>query len=316
MFPILLPAAVLSPAAVRSRSQSALDALPVNLLDWVAVIRRGAAPDVILAANSVGQIMNAMSEENSSPIKTPKQLVLVVLLAFAVTVAIIGMIVFLVTSGSSAGKNSPAMSEDAIARRLQPVGQVVVADADAPKTERSGKEVVDAVCAACHGTGVLGAPKIGDKAAWGKLIAEGLPELVSAATKGVRQMPPRGGNPSLTDTEITRAVVYMANQAGANFKEPVAKPTPAAKSAAAAPAKPDAKSIYEKTCAVCHATGAAGAPKAGDKAAWAPRLKTGMSPIYNSVLQGKGAMPPKGGNASLSDADVKAAADYLTSLAK
>jgi cytochrome c5 len=61
----------------------------------------------------------------------------------------------------------------------------------------------------------------------------------------------------------------------------------------------------------CHATGAAGAPKLGDKAAWAPRIKTGNEALYASVLKGKGAMPPKGGNAALSDADVKAAADYM-----
>jgi cytochrome c5 len=60
----------------------------------------------------------------------------------------------------------------------------------------------------------------------------------------------------------------------------------------------------------------AGAPKTGDKAAWAPRLKTGKDALYASVIKGKGAMPPKGGNASLADADIKAAVDYLTGLAK
>ena len=74
--------------------------------------------------------------------------------------------------------------------------------------------------------------------------------------------------------------------------------------------------MYEASCAACHAAGVAGAPKAGDKAAWAPRLKTGKDALYASVLKGKGAMPPKGGNASASDADIKAAVDYLTGLAK
>ena len=64
------------------------------------------------------------------------------------------------------------------------------------------------------------------------------------------------------------------------------------------------------------AAGIAGAPKAGDKAAWAPRLKTGMDALYATSLKGKGAMPPKGGNASLADADVKAAVDYLVGTAK
>jgi cytochrome c5 len=257
----------------------------------------------------------AMSADQSSPIKTPRQLVLVVALAFAIPIAVIGAIVFLVTSGGVVGKDSAAMSDEAIAKRLQPVGQVVVGEAKATKGNRSGKEVADAVCAACHASGALGAPKIGDKAAWAKRIAAGLPKLIADATKGIGQMPPRGGNPDVTDDELARAIVYMANQSGATFKEPAAKPA-AQTSTAAASGKLDGKSIYEKTCVACHATGAAGAPKAGDKAAWAPRLKTGMNALYHSVLNGKGAMPPKGGNASLSDAEVKAAADYVTGRAK
>ena len=74
--------------------------------------------------------------------------------------------------------------------------------------------------------------------------------------------------------------------------------------------------MYEASCTVCHAAGIAGAPKAGDKAAWAPRLKAGMEALYTTSLKGKGAMPPKGGNASLADADVKAAVDYLVGTAK
>ena len=67
--------------------------------------------------------------------------------------------------------------------------------------------------------------------------------------------------------------------------------------------------------ALFHA-GVAGAPKAGDKAAWAPRLKTGIEALYTSSLKGKNAMPPKGGNMSLADADVKAAVDYMVGLVK
>jgi cytochrome c5 len=67
---------------------------------------------------------------------------------------------------------------------------------------------------------------------------------------------------------------------------------------------------------VCHAAGVAGAPKAGDKAAWAARLKEGMPKLHEAALKGKGAMPPKGGNTSLSDDAVKAAVDYLVATAK
>jgi cytochrome c5 len=80
--------------------------------------------------------------------------------------------------------------------------------------------------------------------------------------------------------------------------------------------KPDGKQTYDTACMACHATGAANAPKFGDKAAWAPRIKTGTEALYASVLKGKGAMPPKGGNAALGDADVKAAVDYMVAGSK
>lgn len=67
---------------------------------------------------------------------------------------------------------------------------------------------------------------------------------------------------------------------------------------------------------MCHDAGVAGAPKAGDKAAWAPLLKGGMNALYASSIKGKSAMPPMGGNLGLADADVNAAVDYMVSLVK
>jgi cytochrome c5 len=78
----------------------------------------------------------------------------------------------------------------------------------------------------------------------------------------------------------------------------------------------DGKEIYTKTCAACHAAGVANAPKLGDKAAWAPRIKTGRDALVASVVKGKGVMPPKAGNASLSEGDIKTAVDYILSQAK
>ncbi len=73
----------------------------------------------------------------------------------------------------------------------------------------------------------------------------------------------------------------------------------------------DGKAIYDKTCVVCHKDGVAGAPKFGDKAAWAPRIKTGEAALIASVTKGKGAMPPKAGNAALTDAEIKAAVQFM-----
>lgn len=90
-------------------------------------------------------------------------------------------------------------------------------------------------------------------------------------------------------------------------------PPAATKTAAAGSA---GKATYDAVCHVCHGAGVAGAPKLGDKAAWAPRIKEGKSKLYADALKGKGAMPPKGGNPALSDADVKAAVDYMLAAAK
>ena len=144
--------------------------------------------------------------------------------------------------------------------------------------------------------------------------------------KGKGAMPPKGGDASLTDAEIARAVAFMANQSGANFKPPAApaqKAAPAApqQQASAAPAKPhadhaDGKAVYDKLCFACHQQSVAGSPKLGDKEAWAPRIKTGTGAMVQSVIKGKGAMPPKAGNPSLSDAEIRAAVEFMVSQSK
>ena len=294
---------------------------------------------------------------HESPIKTPKQLITVIALAFLVPILLIVLLSQFVANIRSVDMNSAAMSPDAVAKRLKPVGNLTFADAggDAAKAPKSGEEVYKSVCTACHSSGAAGAPKLGDKSDWAPRLKTGQKTLLNSALKGKGAMPPRGGADS-SDLEVERAVVYMANQAGAKFKEPAAPatektaaaapaaektataapaaektapaapaaqktaaPAPAAeKTAPAAPAagKADGKKIFESACVVCHGAGIAGAPKAGDKTAWAPRLKSGMDALYASALKGKGAMPAKGGNNALADADVKAAVDYLASLAK
>ena len=78
-----------------------------------------------------------------------------------------------------------------------------------PAMLAQGKVVYEKTCVACHGSGVAGAPKVGDKTAWKKLVAEGLHDLTEVAIRGEGAMPPRGGNPALSDAEIRAAVAYM-----------------------------------------------------------------------------------------------------------
>ena len=153
-------------------------------------------------------------EEHSSPIKTPKQLIIVVLLSFLIPIILIVLLSQLVTTGLK----SSAMTDAAVTARLQPVGQVDVTDPNAPKVEKSGKEVVDAVCGACHASGALGAPKIGDKAAWSTHLPQGLAHLTQNAIKGIKQMPARAEFVPTTlwsplPTKI-RSVVLVERDAG------------------------------------------------------------------------------------------------------
>jgi len=258
--------------------------------------------------------------EHNSPIKTPKQLITVVALAFLVPIVIIVMLSQFVANIRSVDKDSPAMSHEAIAKRLKPVGEVAFAEVGSTPahTDRAGEEIYNSVCSACHATGAAGAPKFGDTGDWAARLKKGQKSLVDGAIAGVgKMMPPRGGNADLSDLEVERAVLYMVNSAGGNFTQ-TGQPAAAApeKSVAPASAKVDGRKVYESGCIACHGNGVAGAPKAGDKAAWAPRLKNGVQAAYASALKGKGAMPAKGGNAALADAEVKAAVDYLLSLAR
>jgi len=280
-----------------------------------------------------------MTEEHSTPIKTPKQLIVVVLLAFAVPITIVGLVSQLVTSGERGEQSNP----DQVLARIQPIGTVVLAEPSAPKGSLTGEQVFGQTCKTCHETGIAGAPKFGDKAAWAHVIAQGEKTTFEHALKGFKAMPAKGGNSELTDDEVKRAVAFMVSKVGTNWTSPpiaaaattaaapaatpapgaqaapatVAAAAPAGAAAAAPAASGDAgKKVYESTCVVCHGAGIAGAPKFGDKAAWAPRIKTGIPTLYDTALHGKGAMPPKGGNMALSDADLKAAVDYMVAASK
>ena len=160
-------------------------------------------------------------EPHSSFIKTPKQLVAVVLLAFVVPVLGIVMLVQLVVNRPLA--DPAAMSPEAVAARIQPVGRVEFGAAGgASSGPRAAEDIFKTMCAACHQTGAAGAPKVVDKAAWAPRINTGLNGMLAAAIKGKGAMPPRGGGADLSDFELARAIALMANQSGAKLKEPVA----------------------------------------------------------------------------------------------
>ncbi len=261
--------------------------------------------------------MSEQHEENGGPIKTPMQLVVVVVIGLFLLVAIPVLFSQLATIGRSSGD----LSEEAVARRIQPVAQVVLATAAGGEKAAQGSEALyKATCAACHDSGVANAPKLGDKGAWAARIGGGLEKLAASGIKGKNAMPPKGGA-DLSDADFTRVVAWMANKSGASFKEPAASkasaaPAPATAAAAPAAGAGNGKKVYDSACVACHASGVAGAPKFGDKGAWAPRLATGLDALTASVIKGKGAMPPKGGNASIPDADIKSAVEYMTAAVK
>ena len=158
-------------------------------------------------------------DEHSSFIKTPQQLITVVLLAFLVPIIGIVLLVKLVVDRPSA--DPAAMKPEAVSARLQPVGRVEFGAAGAAAA-KSSEDVVKEVCAACHTAGVANAPKLGDKAAWAPRIKSGLDAMLKSVVNGKGAMPPRAGT-SLSDEELARTIVLMANQAGGNLKEPAKK---------------------------------------------------------------------------------------------
>jgi cytochrome c5 len=170
---------------------------------------------------------------HEGPIKTPTQLIWTVIASFVVPIAIIVLLVNFVASGDKSGAGSAAMTPEAVAQRIQPVGTVMLKDASAVVALRTGEEVYNAQCTACHAAGLAGAPKSGDEAAWAPRIKTGYEALLNSALKGKGAMAAQGGG-EFSDFEIGRAVVFMANKAGGKLAEPKA---PAAAASAASAAK-------------------------------------------------------------------------------
>ncbi len=199
----------------------------------------------------------------------------------------------------------------------------VAAPAAAPATEvipadpklAAGKTVYDANCGACHEAGMMGAPKPGDVAAWAPRIAQGLDVMTKKSIDGFTGkagvMPAKGGNASLTDEDVTNAVAFMADKSKGE--------TPKTAAPAADP-KLAGKTLYDANCASCHNSGMMGAPKPGDKAAWAPRIAQGNALLVSHSIKGfkgkLGMMPAKGGIATLTDEEVTTIVNYMVDTVK
>ena len=278
-------------------------------------------------------------DAHTGPIKTPAQLLWTSFFFFIAPIFIIIGLVYFVTSGPKPDAGA-VDRELATAQRIHRIGAVELRDANRPLA--AGDAVYTAQCVACHAAGLVGAPKFGDVAAWGPRLKQGYDTLLTHALQGLGAMGAQGGG-AYSDIEIGRAVVHMANAAGANFPvpeapaaegaaapaEPAAAPVaavaPAPVQMAAAPAAPAAAAespaaitvaagagaaLYKQACTACHAAGVAGAPKSGDKVAWGPRVGLGVDALTASVIKGKGIMPPRGGSAG-SDAEIRAAVEYM-----
>lgn len=157
-------------------------------------------------------------DAHTGPIKTPGQLLWTSFFSFVVPIFIIIGLVYTVTRADkpSPGVDNPEM---ATAMRIQRVGSVELQTGE--RKVRGGADAYAAQCMACHDAGLVGAPKFGDAAAWAPRLGAGLEALVKSAMGGKGAMGAQAGG-NLSDLEVARAVVHMANAGGAKFEEPAA----------------------------------------------------------------------------------------------
>jgi cytochrome c5 len=228
------------------------------------------------------------AHNEQSFIRTPKQLIGVVAGFFLVIVIGIILLVSFVTNDRLEGAGTNSLGPEAVAQRLRPVAEegFTLRDANAPKVLQAGDAVYTAVCAACHASGAAGAPKTGIAGDWSARLAQGYDTLIKHAIEGIRLMPAKGGNPDLDNVEVERAVVYMANQSGAKFKEP-AVPAPGAAPAAAT----------ETAAAPAAANAATAAPVGGTPASAAPSAPPVAAPPAVAAPAAAPAAPPAVANA-------------------
>jgi len=176
----------------------------------------------------------------------------------------------------------------------------------------TGKKIYTTYCAACHTTGAGGAPKMGDLAKWKPLIKLGMNALTKTAIRGINAMPPKGTCSDCSNAEIQSAVEYIVKETEGS--PPQSRPRKAVKHHTTSAAH--GKEVYDRVCAICHNTGQLGAPKLGDKKAWAALLKKNFDVLVTNTIKGMGKMPPKGACTVCSDAEVIAAVKYMAQQSK
>ena len=258
-----------------------------------------------------------MGEAQKNTLVRDTSVVVILLLGAGLVACILAWIIF--------GESSIDNSDEAVAKRLAPVGSVNIGEPflldDAARTPSAaaaapavtaapadpGKATYGKICFACHDAGVGGAPKIGDAAEWKSRLEKGEEMLVINTINGTTGeagiMPPKGGLTSLSDDDVRASVMYIlatidGDQADAVPPpdiEPAVEPAPTEMPIAEATAKvaPPAavsdgrgKEVYDSACFICHATGVAGAPKIGDTANWAPRINQGTELMYSRAIKG------------------------------
>lgn len=240
-----------------------------------------------------------------------------------ILVAVLFFLVKLAGTGyySDVEATTPAATET----RIRPAGSLTMGDGT-PVGQRQGQQVFDKVCAQCHAANVsvAFAPKVGNNAEWASRLAQGFDTLVSHAVNGFvgaqgGNMPARGGDTSLTDDEVARAVAYMANQSGGNFTAPAVQSGEGAASDASGAAASGGEqaalgeTVFNKMCIACHAANSVfpNAPRLTNTTDWEPRIAQGRQVLVKHAIEGFKTMPAKGGDATLSDEEVEAAVVWM-----
>ncbi|HLS21049.1 MAG TPA: c-type cytochrome [Paenalcaligenes sp.] len=278
-----------------------------------------------------------INDDQLGTVKHPLRIFLTAIFAFLIPIGALILILEYATNELRQGGTARKLDHEAVIERIQPVARLAFEVIEEEGELKTGEEVYNMTCATCHADGVAGAPKFGDEGEWAPYIETGYETLLEVALHGKGAMPAKGGNTSLDDLEVERAMVYMANAAGANYAEPgedgadetqAAADKPESTEVAAVAEQADGdefaateeqlkigEALYKASCFACHDAAVAGAPKFGSAEAWQPYIDTGLDAMLQVAIEGKGAMPPRGAS-SASDDELKAAILYMVAETK